>query len=100
MSTRYPILSKERSREIRVHIRHVFNEVWDPIGVMSDPEWPRDEYDGYIGPMFELLTSGASDQEIEEYLVWCVNRMGMDGSRAGHQDVIDALRRIDIQSYE
>ena len=22
---------------------------WDPIGVMDDPEWPRDEYDSYIG---------------------------------------------------
>jgi hypothetical protein len=90
-------MSKERSREVRVQIRHVFNEVWDPIGVMSDPEWPRDEYDGYIGRMFELLTSGASDHEIEEYLLWCAGRMGMDGSRASHRDVIDALRKIDLR---
>jgi hypothetical protein len=97
MAARYPVISKERSREIRVEIRHVFNDVWDPIGVMSDPAWPRDEYDGYIGRMFELLTGGGSDQEIEGYLLWCVGRMGMDGSRASHRDVIDSLRKIDLK---
>jgi hypothetical protein len=90
-------MSKERSREVRVQIRHVFNDVWDPIGVMSNPTWPRDEYDGYIGHMFELLIAGATDQEIEEYLLWCVGHMGMDGSRASHQNVIDALRKIDLR---
>ncbi len=96
---KYPVMSKERSCEVRVQIRHVFNEVWDPIGVMSDPEWSRDEYDGYLGRMFELMAN-ASDQEISAYLTECVARMGMDASRAGHQSVIDALRRIGIQSYE
>ena len=61
MDIRYPVISKDRSREIRVEIRHVFNDVWDPIGVMSDPTCPRDEYDGYIGRMFELLMAHASD---------------------------------------
>jgi hypothetical protein len=93
---KYPVMSKERSREVRVQIRQVFNDVWDPIRVMSDPTWRRDEYDGYIGHMFELLTGSASDQEVEEYLVWCLGRMGMDGSRSSHRDVIDALRQIDL----
>src|SRR4051794_10855499 len=94
MDIRYPVISKERSREIRVEIRHVFNDVWDPIRVMSDPTWPRDEYDGYIGRMFELLMAHASDTEINDYLIWVVDGMGMDASRSSHQDVIAALRRI------
>ena len=63
MTVRYPIMPKEESREMRRAIRRVFVEFWDPIGVMSDPEWPRDEYDGYIGRVFELLTTGGSDKE-------------------------------------
>jgi hypothetical protein len=89
-------MPKERSREVRVQIRKVFNEVWDPIGVMKDPEWPRDEYDGYIGGMFELLTSNATDQEIDDYLCKCAAYMGMDASKSSHADVIDALRKISL----
>jgi hypothetical protein len=96
MEIRYPIMPKERSREVRTQIRQVFNDVWDPIGVMKDSDWPRDEYDGYIGHMFELLTSSVSDQQIVEYLNWCAARMGMDASRHSHQDVIDALRKIPL----
>ena len=33
-------------------------EDWDPIGVMSDPEWPRDEYDSYIGDIYRFLVRG------------------------------------------
>lgn len=96
MSPRYPIMPKERSREVRVQIRRVFNEVWDPIGVMKDPEWPRDEYNGYIGGMFELLTSNATDQKIDDYLCECAAYMGMDASRSSHVDVIAALRKISL----
>jgi hypothetical protein len=90
----YPLMPKEQSREVRRAIRGVFVEVWDPIRVMADPEWPRDEYDGYIGQVFELLVTGGSDKEIVAYLEWAVGRMGMDGSRVSLQTVVDALRQI------
>lgn len=95
MNIRYPLMPKEESREVRRAIRRVFVEVWDPIRVMEDPEWPRDEYDGYIGPIFELLVTGGRDQEIIKYLLWAVDRMGMDGSKASLQTVVRALRAID-----
>ena len=97
MDVRYPVMSKEQSREVRCAIRRVFVEVWDPIRVMDDPEWPRDEYDGYIGRVFELLVTGGSDREILEYLLWATERMGMDGSRASLQTVTAALRLIPIE---
>jgi hypothetical protein len=87
-------MPKEESREVRRAIRKVFIEVWDPIGVMGDPEWPRDEYDGYIGRVFELLVTGGSDQEVIDYLLWAVDRMGMDGSRVSLKGVVEALRKI------
>jgi len=94
MDIRYPVMPKEESREVWRAIRKVFVEVWDPIGVMADPEWPRDEYDGYIGRVFELLVTGGSDKEIIEYLEWAVGCMGMDGSRRSLKDVTAALRQI------
>jgi len=93
----YPLMPKERSREVRCAIRKVFIEVWDPIGVMTSPDWPRDEYDGYIGRVFELLVLGGSDDEIGEYLVWAsaVN-MRVGGTTEDVRPVIEALRQIDL----
>jgi hypothetical protein len=98
MDVVYPLMPKEQSREVRCAIRKVFVEVWDPIGVMSDPEWPRDEYDGYIGRVFELLVLGGSDEEICEYLVWASNvNMGLSGTIDMLPPVIQALRQIDLK---
>jgi hypothetical protein len=60
-------LSKEQSRLRWSELRALFCE-WDPIGVMVDPEWPRDEYDCMVGPVMRLLETGASDAEIADYL--------------------------------
>ena len=97
MDVHYPLMPKEQSREVRRAIRKVFVEVWDPIGVMSDPDWPRDEYDGYIGQVFELLVLGGSDNDIRDYLLWASNeRMGLAGTADMLRPVITALRQIPI----
>ena len=95
MDTRYPVMPKEESREVRRAIRRVFLEVWDPIGIADEP-CAQDEYDGYIGRAFELLTTGGSDKDIVEYLLWITGRMGMDGSRVSLQTVVAALRQINL----
>jgi hypothetical protein len=97
MNIRYPLMPKERSREVRCAIRKVFVEVWDPIRLMDDPDWPRDEYDGYIGGVFELLVTGGSDEEIIEYLLGAEQKMGMDGSRVSLQTVTATLRAIPVE---
>lgn len=88
-------IPKEQSREVRRAIRRVFLEVWDPIRISGEPN-AQDEYDGYIGRVFELLVLGGSDKDIIEYLDWAVGRMGMNGSRASLQAVVAALRQIPI----
>jgi hypothetical protein len=35
---------------------------------MSISDWPRDEYDSYLGPTLRLLESGAPQHEIAKYL--------------------------------
>lgn len=97
MDVRYPIMPKEESREVRRAIRRVFVEIWDPIGVMTDPDWPRDEYDGYIGRIFELLVLGGNDEEIVDYLSRATNdHMGLSASREQLAPVVKALRQIPI----
>jgi hypothetical protein len=91
----YPLTSKENSRRIRVAIRRVFLDIWDPIGINDSP-YAQDEYDSYIGRAFELLWAQATDAELNEYLVGIVDGMSMDGSRSSHEDVIQALRPINL----
>jgi hypothetical protein len=67
---------KIESRRIRVDIRHVLLETWDSIGVRDEP-YAQDEYDMYIGDVYELLVRQASEDEIEKYLLWvATERMG------------------------
>ena len=49
----------------------------DPIGVSDVPE-AADEYDRYIGEVYDLLKSGATDKEIARYLIEIeTDRMGL-----------------------
>jgi hypothetical protein len=52
--------------KIQDEIRSVLNTDWDPIGVVGDGI--NDEYDMYIGRIYSLLLSGASEQAIAEHL--------------------------------
>jgi hypothetical protein len=94
MDAHHSVMPEDRSRELRSAIRRVFLDVWDPIRISDEPN-AQDEYDGYIGPVLELLTKGGSDKRIMDHLLWATSRMGMDGSRVSLQTVVEALRRID-----
>jgi hypothetical protein len=50
---------------IQDSIRAVLNTEWDPIGVADAVE---DEYDMYIGQIYSLIRSTASEQAIAEHL--------------------------------
>jgi hypothetical protein len=94
-----PIPSNPYSPRICDDIRHVFLDVWDPIGI-RDFRAAQDEYDMYVGHMFELLTTRASDAKLVEYLDWIVGRMGMDASRHTLADVVQALRKINLRELQ
>jgi len=61
------MLDKERSREVRSKIRAVLLAEWDPIGINDVPE-AADEYDSYIGCVYDLLGQGAAEESIRDYL--------------------------------
>ena len=60
-------LSKHELRQRSAQLRTLMCE-WDPIGVMTDPDWPRDGYDCLVGPLLTLLAQGASAEEVARYL--------------------------------
>jgi hypothetical protein len=86
------MIEKYESRRIRREIRGVLLNVWDPIGVRHAIS-AQDEYDLYLGDIFELLTQGKSDDNIAEYLYWVVNdRMGL--SSAKRDDMMPTVRAL------
>lgn len=98
MSTPKPPIDKAESRRIRVDIRHVLLDVWDPIGVKDEP-YAQDEYDGYLGDIYQLLVNGGSDRELEDYLFWVAHdRMGFSEASAKSRNpaAVAALRKISI----
>ena len=90
MSTPKPIIDKAESRRIRVEMRHVLLEVWDPIGIKDEPN-AQNEYDGYIGKLYDLLVSHADDSQIIDYLYSAVHdHMGLDpASRSDMQTTVE-----------
>ena len=73
-------------------MRDLWNE-FDPIGVMDDPEWPRDEYEAYVGPTMRLLEQNAGTEEIIKSLEWAVcERMGLNLER---QEARHFARRLE-----
>ena len=85
---------KAQSRRIRVEIRRVLLGTWDPIGIRNEPN-AQDEYDGYIGEIFDLLVRRAPDSAILDYLFWAVNKhMGLNATREEMLPTIVELRRI------
>jgi len=72
---------KQRSREVRRRIRAILLDEWDPIGIRDVPE-AADEYDGYIGKIYDLISRDAPPSEVEEYLRWAeVEHMGLPDKR-------------------
>jgi hypothetical protein len=91
------LTEKEESRRIRVQIRHVLLDVWDPIGIKDEPN-AQDEYDLYIGRLYELLAGNATEAELSDYLYWVAHdRMGFEEAKASDmQTTVAALKSIPL----
>jgi len=49
-------------------IGDVLRRHWDPLNVSDQPE-TSDEYESYVGGVYQLLVKGASPRDIAEHLV-------------------------------
>ncbi|MDQ3255459.1 MAG: hypothetical protein M3R15_16440 [Acidobacteriota bacterium] len=84
----------QKAKEIQETIKQVLLHEWDPIGVSDIPE-AQDEYDSYVGGIYRLLASGASEYQIIErlYNIETVS-MGLPGNRAGLKNVAEKLANL------
>ncbi|HMJ08487.1 MAG TPA: hypothetical protein VK468_05755 [Pyrinomonadaceae bacterium] len=57
-----------RAAEIQDSIGQILFRDWDPIGISNDSEWPNDEYDSYIAPVYRILSESRSEDELVHYL--------------------------------
>jgi len=86
-------LGKENSRKRWSELRNHWND-FDPIGVMSDPDWPCDEYNAYIGPTIRLLEKKATEDEILALLQWVISdRIGLRFSLDEAKQFATTLRK-------
>ena len=90
------MIDKYESRRIRLEIRHVLLNVWDPIGIKGEPN-AQDEYDCCLGSLFNLLTTNATDAQIAEYL-WRqgTEHMGLSLDKEAMYPTVAALRQISL----
>ena len=77
-------------------IRSVVFDVWDPIGISKMEVFdPKDsEYDRYIFDIADLLSRGASKDNIIEYLRWAEEYIGVDVMDSRILDASEALSKI------
>ena len=83
-------------RIVRPEVCRVLLEVWDPIGVREAPE-ARTEYDRYADHVIGQLFSGATDDEIAEYLFrQATEKMGLTYRKESAYPTVAELRRISL----
>ena len=85
-----------RSREVMSAIREILVNDWDPIGVMDDPEWPRDEYDAYVGQVYSLLERGESAEFVARHLCFVEDKqMGLGAVQpAARMNIATKLKAV------
>ncbi len=93
---------KTQAKGITDAIRQVLVQHWDPIGVMDDPEWPRDEYDSYIGEIYRYLARGESAAFLARHLCF-IEETAMGLGRLPEEarlPVAERLKAIDVTLHE
>jgi len=88
------MIDKYEKRRVKAEIRQILLNVWDPIGVRDEPN-AQDEYDCCLGSLLNLLTTGAVDDQIAEYL-WLqgTDHMGLTLQKEAMYPTVAALRQI------
>ena len=55
----------KRAEEVQNEIRKILRFDWNPINIEA---LPLDEYDSYIGPVYRILASSRSEEDLIKYL--------------------------------
>lgn len=82
-------------------IRDVFMHSWDPIGIGNIADWPRDEYDSYIMPIYSILRQQKGEAALLDYLVQVHQHInGTTVAPEKLRDVAAKFLEIDVSENE
>jgi hypothetical protein len=82
-------------------IRDVFLHGWDPIGIGNVADWPQDEYDSYVMPVYSILRQRKGEAALLDYLVrvhYHIN--GTTIAREKLREVAAKFLQIDVSQDE
>ncbi len=85
-------LSK-KAIKIQESIRHILFYDWDPIGINDLA--PDDEYDSYVGGIYRLLASGASECQITEHQLE-ITKMEVSSNKEKLKKVAEKLMKLNV----
>lgn len=89
---------ERRARRIQSDIARVLLTDWDPLGPDCRPEGSDDEYDAYVGPVYRLLASGATAQQMAEHLAGVeMEAFGWEADPAVLLQVAQKLCSLDVR---
>jgi hypothetical protein len=90
-------IDKDQALRVKTEIRSVLMREWDPIGVKGEP-MAADEYDAYIGGIYELLKNRAATKKIADHLREIeIRRMGFAEFQVPERlDTAASLLHIDL----
>ena len=89
----------ERAKRCHSLIHEILLKEWDPIGVSHVPE-AQDEYDGYVGEIYRLLSRRVPQNEIFDYLWWAeTEHMSLCGNRQRTEQIAAKLVKL-VQELE
>lgn len=84
-------------QKIKQECRKILYLDWDPIGVQSFCDFNIEtdtEYEGYLSSILSMLSQPVSEKELEEYLHWAVENMGLEPNESTTQVVITKLLKL------
>ncbi len=85
----------KKAIEIQESINQILFYDWDPIGVNDLA--PDDEYNSYVGGIYRLLVSDASEFQIIEHLHQLeVTQMEASSNREKLKDVAEKLMKLNV----
>ena len=83
---------KARIRAAKLQMRQILLEEWDSIGVRDEP-MAQDEYDSYLGGLYDLLSRDAPDLQIAEHLNQ-LETVGMGCSKRPMEKLLSVARSL------
>jgi hypothetical protein len=85
-----------RAEEIRLAIRRILLEAWNPIG-LEESDGRQDEYDAYIGPLYRLIAAGEGPARLAEALAEAERGMGLSTPMDSLLPLGARLARLDVR---